>query len=106
MELIQIVNNSEPTFAVFDPSGKERLVDPIGPAERRGDLEGKVVYCISQRVGQSNAFIKKVAEELPRYIPGVTARYVARSTSYMADEPELWDEIRAKGAAFIYGCGA
>ncbi len=37
----------EPAFAVLNPSGKEKLVDPMGLAERRGDLEGKNVYCIS-----------------------------------------------------------
>ncbi len=96
----------EPAFAVLNPSGKEKLVDPMGLAERRGDLEGKNVYCISQLVGQSSVVMKRIAEDLPQYIPGVTTKYVAKSTAYMADDPELWDEIKAKGAAFIYGCGA
>ena len=98
--------DGEPAFAVLNPGGKEKLADPVGLAERRPGLEGKVVYCISQRVGQSSAVMKRVAEELPRHIPGVITKYVAKSAAYMADDPELWDEIRSKGAAFIYGCGA
>jgi hypothetical protein len=93
-------------FAVLNPSGKERHVAPTPPAQRRGDLEGKVVYCISQHVGGASSFLKRVAEVLPQYIPGVIAKYMPKSTAYMTDDPELWDEIRAKGAAFIYGCGA
>ena len=95
-----------PAFAVLNPSGREKEVVPLPLAERRSDLEGKVVYCISQHVGGASVFLAKVAEVLPRHIPGVKTIYVPKSTAYMTDEPELWDEIRAKEAAFIYGCGA
>ena len=102
----KVTLDNGPVFVVLNPSGKEREVVPIPPGERPPDLDGKVVYCVSQYVGGAHAFVQKVAEILPRYIPGVTTKYVPKSTAYMTDEPELWDEIKAKGAAFIYGCGA
>jgi hypothetical protein len=100
------VSEKVPVFAVLNPSGREKEVDPLPLAQRQPVLEGKVVYCISQHVGGANTFLAKVAEALPRHIPGVKTIHVPKSTAYMTDEPELWDEIRAKGAAFIYGCGA
>ncbi|MGP1677824.1 MAG: UGSC family (seleno)protein [Burkholderiales bacterium] len=99
-------SDKEATFTVLNPSGTEHEVASVPMAARIPDLGGKVVYCISQIVGGADVFLKKIADALPRYAAGVKTVFVHKSTPYMSDDPELWDEILSKGHAVIYGCGA
>jgi len=93
-------------FAVLNPAGVAKEVEPLPLAERVANLAGKTVFCVSQHVGNADQFLKKVAEALPSMIPGVKTVFRKKTSAYMSDDPELWDEIKSKGAAFIYGCGA
>ena len=99
-------SDKEATFTVLNPSGTQQQVASVPLAARIPDLSGKVVYCISQIIAGADVFLKKIADALPRYAPGVKAVFVHKSTAYMSDDPELWDEIVRKGHAVIYGCGA
>lgn len=99
-------NDASALFTVIDPSGMPQEATPTPLAERLPDLSGKTVYCISQHVGDADKFLKKIADALPGMIPGAKAVFRRRTSAYMEDEPELWDEIKKEGAAFIYGCGA
>jgi hypothetical protein len=99
-------NGSENTFAVLNPAGVGKEAAPLPLAPRVADLAGKTVYCISQHVGEADKFLKKVARALPTMIPGVKAVFRKKTSAYMSDNPDIWDEIRKEGAAFIYGCGA
>lgn len=93
-------------YAALDPRGIKPKVEEIPLGPRVSDLTGKVVYCVSQYVGGSDVFIRKVADALPRYVPGVRAEYRKKPAAYLSDDPELWDEIVHTADAFVYGCGA
>ncbi len=93
-------------FTVLNPSGLPKEAVPVPLAPRVQDLSGKTVYCISQHVGDADKFLLKIAEALPGMVRGVKAVFRRRTSAYMENEPELWDEVRKEGAAFIYGCGA
>ena len=93
-------------YTVLNPCGKQKEAIPVPMARRIEDLEGKVVYCISQFVGGADTFMKKVAEALPQQASGVKSVYKRKPASYMTDDPNLWDEIKEKAHAVIYGCGA
>jgi hypothetical protein len=95
-----------PLFTVLNPSGLPKEAEPIPLAARVEDLSGKTVYCISQHVGDADTFLAKIAGELPKVVPGVKAVFRRRTSAYMENEPELWDEVKNNAAAFIYGCGA
>lgn len=101
-----IQNDSSGLFTVLNPSGLAKEAIPLPLAPRDQNLSGKTVYCISQHVGDADRFLKKIAEYLPSLIPGVKAVFRKKTSAYMSDDPELWDEIKKEGAAFIYGCGA
>ena len=96
----------EAIFAALNPGGEQKEVAAVALAQRIPDLAGKTVYCISQIIGGADTFLKKIADALPRYAPGVKTVFVHKSTAYMSDDPELWDEIAKGGHAVIYGCGA
>lgn len=94
------------TYITLNPCGLRKEVPPVPLAPRVPDLNGKVIYCISQFVGGADTFLSKVAEFLPKYAPGVKTVYMRKPSAYGSDDPELWDEIKEKGDAIIYGCGA
>lgn len=96
----------EPVYAALNPRGLEPEIKLIPPSSRVPDLNGKVVYCVSQGPGEERAFLEKVAEQLPKYAPGVKVVFVKKPGVYMSDDPELWDEIAKKANAVIYGCVA
>jgi hypothetical protein len=98
--------SGSPIFAVLNPSGTPKEVPPTPLAERLETMDGKTIYCVSQHVGDADTFLRKIAETLPRMVPGAKAIFRRRTSAYMEDEPELWNEIKRDGAAFIYGCGA
>ena len=99
-------SDREAVFAVLNPCGEEKAVPAVPLAPRIQDLSGKTVYCISQIIGGADTFLKKIADALPRYAPGVKTVFVHKATAYMSDDPELWNEIVKEGHAVIYGCGA
>jgi hypothetical protein len=101
-----LISAQEPVYSVLNPRGQNREIEVFPLATRPKRLSNKVVYVISQHVGDADIFLKKVAKTLPEYLPGVKAVYRDKANVYAADEPELWNEIALKGVAFIYGCAA
>jgi hypothetical protein len=93
-------------YEALNPRGikSEVKITPLTP--RVSNLSGKVVYCVSQHIGNADIFQKKVAEHLAKYAPGVEAVYVSKEGWYGVDEPELWNEIATKGNALIYAAAA
>lgn len=104
--MIQKDFRNEMAYSVLDPRGLERKRSAIPLSPRIPDLTDKVIYCVSQHIAGADSLLQKVADALPRYIPRVKAVYKRRSSAYMTDDPELWDEIVAKADGVIYGCGA
>jgi hypothetical protein len=99
-------SRNETAYAVVNPSGLQRPVDPIPLSDRLHDLGGKTIYCISQYIGGADAFLERVATALPKYVSGVKTVFRRKPAAYMTDDPELWNEIETEADAVIYGCGA
>ena len=100
------VLEADPLLAVLDPRGINREEENGPLAPRVPDLNGKVVYCISQYIGGADILLKKVADALPGYIHGVKTVYKRKPSAYSTDDPDLWDEVKREADAVIYGCGA
>lgn len=100
------LDHLENMFTVLNPSGVPKEAAVLQLAPRIADLSGKTIYCISQYVGESDKFFKKVVEYLPTVIAGINVVFRKKTSAYMSDDPELWDEIKKRGDAFIYGCAA
>ncbi|MCC7487901.1 MAG: hypothetical protein IT529_23270 [Burkholderiales bacterium] len=96
----------EASYTVLNPAGEHKQVPAVPLSARLAGLEGRTVYCISQIIGGADVFLKKIAQALPQYAPGVKTVFVHKTTAYMADDPALWSEIATKGHAVIYGCAA
>lgn len=96
----------EPSYKALSPRGIKPEVKLFPLAPRVSDFRDKVVYVISQHVGDADIFLKKVAAELPKYLPGVKAVYQDKPSAYMTNDPELWDDTAKNGQAFVFGCAA
>ena len=95
-----------PEYEVLNPAGQAQHAVARAPNGRLASLSGKVVFCISQVIGGADKFIGQVAELLPDVAPGVKTVFVRRGSTYMSDEPALWERVLAEADAVIYGCGA
>ncbi|CAN7730975.1 hypothetical protein LJR290_006269 [Variovorax sp. LjRoot290] len=102
----QVVVDRSMNYEVLSPAGEPNHRTVAAPQTRLSDLNGKVVFCISQVIGGADSFMKWMAEYLPAVAPGVTAVFVRRQSTYMSDEPELWARVESEADAVIYGCGA
>lgn len=104
--MLAITEPRQPSFAVLNPAGEPHFAPPLTPTKRLASLEGKTVFCISQVIGGADTFISWVAENLHRHAPGVKTVFIRRETTYMSDDPALWQRVADEADAVIYGCGA
>jgi hypothetical protein len=93
----------ELVYKALNPRATPHEVKLFPLTSRVTDYSGKVVYVISQHVGDADIFLKKVAKELPKYLPGVKAVYKDKPSAYMTDDPEVWNEVAKNAQAFVYG---
>ncbi len=73
-------------------------------APRLDTLSGKTIYLVNQGFGGSALFMEQVAGWLAEHIP--TAKVIQkRKTGFIFrdDTSDLWEEIKQKGDAVIFG---
>lgn len=93
-------------YEALNPRGLRPEAPLLPMAPRLPDLQGKVVYCVSQVVGGADVFLQKVAQALPQYAAGVKTVYRRKPSVYGTDDPEFWEEITREADAMIYGSAA
>lgn len=73
-------------------------------APRLDSLEGKTVYLVNQGFGGSELFMKQFQEWFADNMPTVKT-VLRRKTGFIFrdDTKDLWEEIREKGNAVIFG---
>lgn len=99
-------SKNDVTYKVLNPLGEAKNRSLIPLASRISNLDGKVIYCISQFIGGADIFISRVAEILPHTDSGAKAVYKRKPGVYMSNDAALWQEISDNADAVIYGCGA
>ena len=78
---------------------------PLAPRTFRS-LEGKTVYLVDIGWGGPEAaydVFQVVAQRFNDRFPGITTKVVRKNGFFAADDPELWEEIKAKGDAAVLG---
>jgi hypothetical protein len=94
---------TEPVYEVLSPLGTAPEIKQFSLSPRPQNLKGKVVYVIDSGIFGAHIFTGKVAELLPKYIPGVKAVHKIKPSVYSTSSPELWDEVVKNADAFVYG---
>jgi hypothetical protein len=102
---------SELLSNVMSPEAEIRSVSLRGPApttsnlaKRLDTLENKTIYLIDNGFGGGPQFMLQLQKWFAKHMPSVTT--IARRKTgqvFMDDTTDLWDEIKAKGHAVVYG---
>ncbi|MBL8551317.1 MAG: hypothetical protein JNJ73_15130 [Hyphomonadaceae bacterium] len=90
---------------VYNPVGFPPKVSAKQLAPRPSSLEGKTVYLVDSRFDDSAELLKQIVAWFADNMPSVQTKLVSLAGNYKRDDPELWEEIRAKGHAAILGVG-
>jgi hypothetical protein len=98
------MGEKEGQYTVLNPCGIRPEITLTPPNPRVADLSGKTVYCLSLWVAEADVLLKKVADHLAEYAPGVKTVLKFKRT-FSARDQELMDEIAEKADALICGCG-
>ncbi len=94
-------------ITVLNPACSNTMVERVPLAPRTfTSLEGKTVYLVDIGWGGPEAAydVFQVMEDwFAANIPSVKTKLVRKKGPYPVDDPDLWQEIKAKGDACIIG---
>lgn len=93
------------TIVVHNPVGYPPPITRKTPATRPASLDGRTIYLVDSRFDDSIELLKQVQRWFAEHLPGVQTKLVQLASYYGNDDPTLWEEIKAHGAAAIIGVG-
>lgn len=76
---------------------------PLAP--RFNSLDGKTVYMVDIGFNNGDVFFQEMRRWFQENMPTVKTIYRRKIGAYPEDDPRLWKEIKAAGAAVIMGVG-
>jgi hypothetical protein len=97
--------------SVMSPEVEIRAATPRRPvpsssnlAKRLDTLEHKTIYLIDNGFGGGSEFMLQLQKWFAKHMPSVTTIARRKTGHVFADDTtDLWDEIKAKGDAVVYG---
>jgi len=92
-------------ITVLNPMGYPPRIEQLGMAPRPASLQGKTVYLIDCRFDDSDIFLKQMQAWFAEHRPDMNAVFVQKSGVYTEEDPQLFAEIRERGAAAVIGVG-
>jgi hypothetical protein len=91
---------------VLDPRGQPTAtIRPMPLAPRLDTLQGKTVFIIDVGFGGGWEFLEETNAWFGRNLPDVKTVLQHKKGIMFVDEPEMWQEIKQKGDAVIFGVG-
>ena len=99
---IRVLNPEVDRIPVSNDSIAATPTWPMAP--RLESLQGKTVYLVNQGFGGSDLFMRQFQAWFAENMPDVTT-VLKRKTGFIFrdDTKDLWEEIREKGDAVIFG---
>jgi hypothetical protein len=94
-------STAEPKIVVFNPRGIQPDIRKIPMATRPATLDGKTVYIVDTKYPNTKPFVNELLNALKAKYPKVNWIVRDKYAGYMDDDPNLWKEIKEKGAASI-----
>ncbi len=92
-------------FRVFNPRGTPPAISLRRMAPRPQSLAGKTIYFVDVRFMNGAAFLAEIQKVFAEKFPEVKTELRQKRGGYTEDDPELWDEIQAKGALVVMAIG-
>jgi hypothetical protein len=91
----------EGKIVVMNPRGIQPEIRKIPMATRPATLDGKTVYIVDTKYPNTKPFVEELFAALKAKYPKTTWVLRDKIAGYMDDDPNLWKEIKAKGAGAI-----
>lgn len=88
-------------ITVMNPRGIQPEIRKIPMAPRPGTLDKKTVYIVDTKYPNTKPFVNELTSALKSKYPETTWLLKEKKGGYMDDDPELWKEIKGKGAGAI-----
>ena len=100
--ILSSVMNPEPELHSAGQRGPAPTSSKMAP--RLDSLENKTIYLIDNGFGGGSEFMLQLQKWFAKHMPSVTTIARRKTGQVFADDTtDLWDEIKAKGHAVIYG---
>jgi hypothetical protein len=91
----------EGKIVVMNPRGIQPDIRKIPMAARPATLDGKTVYIVDTKYPNTKPFVNELFAALQAKYPKTTWILRDKIAGYMDDDPNLWKEIKGKGACAI-----
>ncbi len=91
----------EAKIVVMNPRGIQPEIRKIPMAPRPATLDGKTVYIVDTKYPNTKPFVEELFAALKAKYPKTTWILRDKFAGYMDDDPNLWKEIKEKGACAI-----
>ncbi len=91
----------EAKIVVMNPRGIQPEIRKIPMATRPATLDGKMVYIVDTKYPNTKPFVNELFAALKAKYPKTQWILRDKIAGYMDDDPNLWKEIKEKGACAI-----
>jgi hypothetical protein len=91
----------EAKITVMNPRGIQPEIRKIPMAPRQVSLDGKTVYIVDTKYPNTKPFVNELLAALKAKYPKTTWVLREKIAGYMDDDPNLWKEVKEKGAGAI-----
>ena len=89
----------------LNPKGMPPKITLFPLAPRFSSLDGKTIYMVDIGFNNGDVFFQQMQRWFHEHMPSVKTIYRRKIGAYPQDDPDLWKEIKAAGAAVIMGVG-
>ena len=97
--------HAEGKIDALNPHGEPPAIQLVPMAPRTNSLDGKTVYLVSDGFPGADHFLDQIATWFKKNMPSVMTEYRLKKGGFADDDPQLWSEIKAQGAAAIMAIG-
>ncbi len=92
-------------ITTLNPKGDPPAIKLYAMAPRVANLDGKLIYLVSDGFAGADRFLAQIAIWFQKNMPSVKTTYRLKAGGLTGDDPKLWAEIKANGAAMIMAYG-
>ena len=97
--------SGEPKLVGLNPKGMPPSITLLPLAPRFSSLDNKTIYMVDIGFNNGNVFFQEMQRWFKENMPSVKTIYRRKDGDYPQDDPKLWAEVKASGAAVIMGVG-
>jgi len=95
----------EPLYRVLNPTGNAPPIERRAMAPRPASLKGKTVYLVDVTFDNGDKFLQQMQAWMAVHMPDVKTVFRVKKGAYVADDPDLWKEIKSVDGLMIMAIG-